>query len=84
MLALLGRIIGLLPLWLSAVLGIVQAIIKGIKELITLVINSLFPLFPDNGKFEKFVLSVRNAINKFDDVFQKAKAFLIGLTGIKV
>lgn len=76
------KILGWFPLGISSILGMVQAAIKFIKEVITLIINIIFPLVPDTSKFEKIVLKVRDWINKIDEIFEKVKQALLSVTGI--
>jgi len=83
MIALIGRILAVLPLLASSAIALVQVIIKAAKEVITACINLLFPLFPDGGKFEKFVLSVRDKINAFEAWFGGIKDKILMLVGAK-
>uniref|UniRef100_A0A6H1ZF47 Uncharacterized protein n=1 Tax=viral metagenome TaxID=1070528 RepID=A0A6H1ZF47_9ZZZZ len=71
------KIISWLALNLVSVLGIIQAVIKLVKEICTAVVNLLFPLFPDNGKFEKAVLKVRAIVEIADTWVEKIKQFLL-------
>ena len=82
--AFFGRILAVLPLSITSILGILQVIIKLFKEIVTLVINLLFPFTPDGGKFEEFVLKVRDAINKFSDMFEVAKTWLTKIAGLTI
>ena len=59
-----------------SVLGMVQVVIKFVKELLTLVVNVLFPIIPD-GKFEQVVLKVRAIVEKVDEWIEKGKAVLL-------
>jgi hypothetical protein len=80
----IGKLLALLPLILTSGIGLVQGVIKLFKEFVTLVINLVFPFTPDSGKFERFVLSVRDKINSFSDWFEKVKVWLLKITGAKV
>lgn len=60
-----------------SVLAIIQVAIKLVKEICTAIVNLLFPLFPDNGKFEKAVLKVRAIIEVADAWVEKIKKVLI-------
>ena len=82
--AFIGRLLAVLPLTITSLLGILQAIIKLFKEIVTLIINILFPFTPDGGKFEAFVLKVRDAINKFSDMFEVAKTWLTKIAGLTI
>lgn len=59
-----------------SVLGMVQVIIKFVKEVLTLVVNILFPIIPD-GKFEQVVLKVRSIVESVDAWIEKGKAVLL-------
>lgn len=69
-----------LPINLAGILGILQAIVKCVKEILTVIVNILFPIIPD-GKFEKVVLKVREVINKIDAILQRIKDFLLKMGG---
>ena len=60
----------------ASIIGMVQAVLKFVKELLTLVINILFPIIPD-GKFEQIVLKVRDVVNKVDAFIEKYKGYLL-------
>lgn len=60
----------------ATVLGLVQAIIKALKELMTGVVNLLSLIMP-SAAAGKWVEIVRGAFNKVDDLIEKLKAFLI-------
>jgi hypothetical protein len=62
---------------LASILGIAQAVVKLLKELLTAIVNILFPLFPDNGSFEKTVLVVRGWVEKIDAILEKIKLWLL-------
>jgi hypothetical protein len=82
MLTFLGKLIALVPLLTGNILGIVQAAIKVLKELITSVINLVFPFTPDSGKFEDFVLKVRDLVNKLDEWVETGKKWLLKIAGL--
>lgn len=62
---------------LATILGIIQAVIKLVKELLTGVVNLLFPFFPDEGKFEICVSKVRDFVNKADSFIEMIKNFVL-------
>ena len=72
----IGKIIQWVGLYGASSIAMVQVVIKFVKELLTLVINILFPIIPD-GKFEQIVLKVRDVVNKIDEIVEKFKAKLI-------
>jgi hypothetical protein len=59
-----------------SILGIVQVIIKFVKEVLTLIVNVLFPIIPD-GKFESVVLQVRGWVETVDGWVEKGKQALL-------
>lgn len=71
----IAKILTWLSLNLASVLGIVQGVIKVLKEILTAIINILFPIFPDEGKFERAVLFVRDLVNKVDAWVETIKSF---------
>jgi hypothetical protein len=83
LIAFIGRVLAVLPLIVSSGISLIQIAIKCVKEIVTACINLLFPLFPDGGKFEKFVLAVRDKINAFEDWFGAIKDTILKLTGAK-
>ena len=77
---LLQKLLAWLPLNIASLLGIAQGIVKMLKEIITAIVNILFPIIPGDGKFEKTVLKIREWVNKFDDLLQKIKDFFLKAT----
>lgn len=61
-----------------SVLAGVQVIIKFIKEVLTAIVNVLFPIIPD-GKFEEIVLKIREFVNTVDEWVEKGKLALLGI-----
>lgn len=66
---------------LLSIFGVIQAILKLIKELCTAIVNLLFPLIP-SAKFQKIVLAVRSIVNKADEMVEKLKVFFLKKTGV--
>jgi hypothetical protein len=63
-----------------SILGMVQVVIKFVKELLTLVVNVLFPVFWVNeGSFEKTVLKVRAMVETLDGWVEKLKAAMLSV-----
>lgn len=60
----------------ASVFGLVQAVLKFVKELLTLTINILFPIIPPS-KFKDIVIKVRDVVNKIDEQVEKLKGKLI-------
>jgi hypothetical protein len=75
-----AKILAWIPLNLASVLGIVQGVIKLVKEILTAVINILFPLIPGEGNFEKIVIKVRDWVNTVDAWVEKLKGFFLKAT----
>ena len=60
----------------ATLLGVLQAIVKAIKELLTGVVN-LLSLFMPADVAEAAVQTVRGAMNWVDDILETIKGFLI-------
>lgn len=65
-----------LPKNLAAVLGIVQSIIKFVKEVATLALDIIAPLIPGD-KDDKLIKIVRDFCNSVDGWVEKIKDFLL-------
>jgi hypothetical protein len=79
----MGLIIKLLqwiPLNAVSVLGVAQGVMKVLKEVLTAVVNVLFPLIP-NAKFQDVVNKVRGFCNVADGWIEEAKSFLLKMRG---
>lgn len=75
------KIIKWIIAFVPTLIGIVQAAIKFIKELLTLVVDVLFPIIPI-GKFKAFVTWLRAAVDTFDTWFQKIKDAILKWIGL--
>ncbi len=60
----------------ATLLGVLQAIIKAIKELLTGVVN-LLSLFMSAEVAEGMVATIRGVLNKIDEVIENIKSFLV-------
>lgn len=60
----------------ATLIGVLQAIVKAIKELVTGVVN-LLSLFLTAEAAEVSVKTVRGILNTIDDALEKVKGFLI-------
>lgn len=60
----------------ATLLGLLQAVIKAIKELLTGVVN-LISLFLPQATANKAVEVVRGVLNAIDDVIEKIKGYLL-------
>ena len=75
---LIQKLLTWLPKNISAILGIVQAIIKFGKEVCTLLLDIVAPLIPGN-KDDNIIKSIRNVFNSIDGWVEKIKDFLLGM-----
>ncbi|MDI6606280.1 MAG: hypothetical protein QME65_03955 [Candidatus Omnitrophota bacterium] len=60
----------------ATLLGLLQAIVKAIKELLTGVVN-LISLFMPQASANKAVEVVRNIMNKIDEIIEIVKGYLL-------
>ena len=72
----LAKLLGWLPANLAGVLGIIQAVIKLIKEILTLVVDILYPIIPSK-QFKKVIDTVRGIVNKIDERIEGIKGFFL-------
>jgi hypothetical protein len=77
----LAKLLAWLPLNLASIIGIVQGVIKVLKEVLTAITNILFPLIPGDGNFEAVVIKIRSIVNTIDGALEKIKAFLLKAIG---
>lgn len=70
-----------LPAIVATVLGIVEAILKVLKELLTLVVDILFPVIPI-AKFKAFVTWLRGVVDIVYDWVSKIKEALLKVAGL--
>jgi len=61
---------------LASVVGIAQAAIKMLKEILTAIVNFLSLIFPTVGS-QKVVLWIRNTLETLDGWIEKVKPYLI-------
>ena len=61
---------------IASIIGITQAVIKAVKEVLTAVVNLLSIFFPAVGS-EKLVIYIRFVLESFDNWIEKAKPYLI-------
>ena len=71
-----AKLLQWIPLNLVSVLGIVQAVIKVLKEILTAIVNILFPVIPSE-KFKAIVTVLRDIVNKADAAVESVKGFLL-------
>lgn len=72
----LKKIVNWIRLNIVSILGIAQAVVKFVKEVLTAIVNILFPIIP-NAKFQAIVMAVRNVVNKIDEWIEKIKAWIL-------
>lgn len=70
------KLLAWIPVNMAGILGIVQAVIKFIKEVLTLAIDLLLPIIPGD-KFDKVVYATRDIVNKIDEIVEKIKNFFL-------
>lgn len=68
------------PSVIVGLLGILQVLVKFVKEVLTLVIDLLLPIIPGD-KFDALIKKVRDMCNTVDGWIQKIKDFLLGQSG---
>ena len=73
--SIISKLLKWLPLNLMSILGVVQAFIKLLKEILTAIVNILFPIIP-SAKFKAIVTKVRDIVNKIDEIVENIKGFL--------
>lgn len=78
--AILAKILKWLPVNLGGVIGVLQAIVKLLKEILTLIVDILFPIIP-NAKFKVAIEALRKAINAIDAILEKIKGFFLKVVG---
>jgi hypothetical protein len=60
----------------AAICGIAQAVLKGLKEVATGLID-IFSLFTATAVAQQIVVKVRDRFNKIDEQIEKAKTWLL-------
>ena len=74
----LAKLISWIPKNLGAIIGIIQAVVKFVKEALTLVVDILLPIIPGD-KFDDVVDKVREIVNSIDGVLEKIKEWLLSI-----
>jgi hypothetical protein len=72
----MGKIISWILLNGASVLGIIQSVVKAVKEILTAVVN-LLSIFIPSEKIEDIVMTVRNILNKIDEWIEVIKDKLL-------
>ena len=73
---LLNKLLRWLPTNIGAILGVIQAVIKFVKEIATLALDIIAPLIPGD-KDDKIILWVRDMCNKVDEWVEGIKVFFL-------
>ena len=73
---LLKKLAGWLPKNISSILGIIEAVVKLLKELVTLALTLVAPIIPGD-KDEELLNRSREVLNKIYDGLSKVKDFLL-------
>ena len=60
----------------ASILGVTQAVVKAVKELVTAIVN-VISIFMSKEQAEDSVKTVRGLINKLDDVLENIKTWLV-------
>ena len=76
----LKKLIQWIPTNIMAILGIIQAVIKFVKEVCTLIVDILGPIIPGDS-VEGVVTKVRAIFNTIDEWIEKLKDFLSTIGG---
>ena len=76
--ALIKKLVAWLPTNLAAVLGILQAILKFIKETLTLAIDIIAPIIPGDND-DVIIKKIRDIVNLVDEWVEKIKSFLLSV-----
>ena len=72
----MGKIISWILLNGASVLGIIQSVVKAVKEILTAVVN-LLSIFIPSDKIEDVVMTIRNILNKIDEWIEVIKDKLL-------
>jgi phage-related protein len=72
------KILNWIILFLPSVFGILQAVIKLVKEILTAIVNCLYPVIPSK-KFQGVVDAIRGVVNTVDDWVEKIKNSILGV-----
>jgi len=72
----MGKIFSWILLNGASILGMIQAVVKAVKEILTAVVN-LLSIFIPSDKIEKVVMTVRNILNKIDEWIEIIKEKLL-------
>lgn len=75
------KLITWLPTIVATIFGILEAALKFLKEVLTLIVSILFPVIP-NDKFKAFVTKMRGLIDNIYDVISKAKESILKWVGV--
>lgn len=73
----LAKLLKWLPANLAGIIGVAQAIVKLVKEVLTLIVDILYPVIP-SAKFKQVVDTIRNMVNTVDNWLEKLKGFFLG------
>ena len=72
----INKIVTWLKANLASVIGIIQAVIKALKEVLTAIVN-LISIFIPSITAQKIVVAIRDFLNKIDDWIEQIKPYLI-------
>jgi hypothetical protein len=75
------KLLSWLPAIVAPLLGILEAVLKFLKEALTLIVTILFPIIP-NAKFKVIVTKLRALVDKAYDVLSGAKDSILKYIGV--
>ena len=73
---LIKKLVAWLPKNLASVIGIAEAILKAVKEILTILLTFIAPIIPGD-KDEQILIMLRDIVNKCYEALSKAKDFLL-------
>ena len=73
---LIKKLLKWLPVNIGALLGILQAVVKFIKEVATLALDIVAPIIPGDGD-DKMIKAIRDICNIVDAWIEKIKTFFL-------
>ena len=68
----MAKLLSWIPAFVAPLLGILEAVLKFLKEVLTLIVTILFPIIPHEG-FKKVVTKIRTWVDKLYDLLSQWK-----------
>jgi len=66
------KLLNWIPAFVAPLLGILEAALKFLKEVLTLIVTILFPIIPNEG-FKKVITTIRGIVDKAYDLLSQWK-----------